>query len=81
MTLFLWHMTAYLLAILALWPLGFGHEQDSTARWWIERPVWILVPGLILAAIVAAVGRLERPPRTLVVHGADRPGRGRTPGR
>jgi hypothetical protein len=81
MTLFLWHMTAYLLAILALWPLGFGHEQDSTARWWIERPVWILVPGLILAAIVAAVGRLERPPRTLVDHGADRPGRGRTPGR
>ncbi|MCA1727695.1 MAG: acyltransferase, partial [Actinobacteria bacterium] len=24
MTLFLWHMTAYLLAILGLWPLGFG---------------------------------------------------------
>jgi hypothetical protein len=62
MTLFLWHMTAYLIAILALWPLGFGHEQDSTARWWIERPVWILVPGLILTAIVLAVGRFERRP-------------------
>ena len=37
MTLFLWHMTAYLLAILLLWPLGFGHQQDSTARWWRER--------------------------------------------
>ena len=60
MSLFLWHMTAYLLAILALWPLGFGHEHDTTARWWLERPLWVLVPGLILAAIVSAVGRFER---------------------
>ncbi len=30
MTLFLWHMTAYLPAILLLWPLGFGHQHDST---------------------------------------------------
>ena len=88
MTLFLWHMTAYLLAILALWPLGFGHEQDSTARWWLERPVWIVVPGLILAAIVAAVGRFERPRgriapdgRSLGGHGPDGSGRDRTPQR
>ena len=30
MTLFLWHMTAYLLAVLLMWPLGLGHETDST---------------------------------------------------
>jgi len=63
MTLFLWHMTAYLLAILLLWPLGFGQQQDSTARWWLERPVWIVVPGLILVGIVALVGRFERGPK------------------
>jgi hypothetical protein len=84
MTLFLWHMTAYLIVALALWPLGFGREQDSTARWWLERPVWILVPGLVLAAIVVLVGRFERPRRpqpagrTLGVDGADRPRRDRT---
>lgn len=61
MSLFLWHMTAYLLAILALWPLGYGREQDSTARWWIERPLWILAPAAILAAILAIVARFERP--------------------
>ncbi|MGQ0668531.1 MAG: acyltransferase family protein [Actinomycetota bacterium] len=61
MTLFLWHMTAYLVVILALWPLGFGREHDSTPRWWLERPLWLIVPGLLLAAIVAIVGRLERP--------------------
>jgi hypothetical protein len=60
MTLFLWHMTAYLLAIIALWPLGFGRQADSTARWWAERPVWELAPAGILAVIVVLVGRFER---------------------
>jgi peptidoglycan/LPS O-acetylase OafA/YrhL len=60
MTLFLWHMTAYLLALLLLWPLGFGREQDSTARWWLERPIWEIVPGVVLLGLVAVFGRSER---------------------
>jgi hypothetical protein len=56
-------MTAYLLAVLALWPLGFGRPQDSTARWWLERPLWIGAPALILAGLVAIFARFERPPR------------------
>src|SRR5207247_610316 len=34
MTLFLWHMTAYLLAVLVLWPLGLVHQlaHDLEAR-------------------------------------------------
>jgi len=59
MTLFLWHMTAYLIAILILWPMGFGHESEPTARWWLERPLWIAVPGLLLVALVAGFGRFE----------------------
>jgi hypothetical protein len=61
MTVFLWHMTAYLLVILALWPLGFGHQTDSTARWWGERVMWEVVPAIVLAGIVAVLGRYERP--------------------
>lgn len=61
MTMYLWHMTAYLLAILMLWPLGFGHEHEGTARWWLERPLWIGVPAVILAGLVRIVGRFERP--------------------
>jgi hypothetical protein len=63
MTLFLWHMTAYLLAVLALWPLGLGQQHDSTVGWWFERPIWIAVPAAILALLVAVFGRFERPLR------------------
>jgi Acyltransferase family len=63
MTLFLWHMTAYLLAILVLWPLGLGHYTDSTAGWWAERIIWFAVPGAFLAGLVATFGRFERPRR------------------
>ncbi len=59
MTLFLWHMTAYLLAILLLWPLGFGQQPEPTARWWAERPLWVVVPGVILLLLVRVFGRFE----------------------
>ena len=59
MTLFLWHMTAYLIAILAWWPMGLGRESEPTLRWWAERPVWIVVPGLLLVGLVALFGRFE----------------------
>ena len=59
MTLFLWHMTAYLVAILVLWPLGLGREGEPTGRWWLERFVWLAVPGVLLAGLVALFGRFE----------------------
>jgi Acyltransferase family len=60
MTLFLWHMTAFLLAVLVLWPLGLGQQHDSTPGWWLERPIWIAVPAAFLAILVAIFGRFER---------------------
>lgn len=59
MTLFLWHMTAYLLVILVLWPAGFGRQDGPNLRWWLERPLWIAVPGAVLLGLVALVGRFE----------------------
>ena len=61
MTLFLWHMTAFGMAMIVLWPLGLGHQTRPTASWWLERPLWILVPGGCLALLVAIFGRFERP--------------------
>jgi hypothetical protein len=61
MTLFLWHMTAFLLAVLTLWPLGFGGQTDTDPSWWLERPLWIAISGAYLAGFVALFGRIERP--------------------
>ena len=61
MTLFLWHMTAFLLAVLVLWPLGFGRETSGTTAWWLERFLWVGLPTVFLAGLVAVFGRFERP--------------------
>ncbi|MCA1833439.1 MAG: acyltransferase [Actinomycetota bacterium] len=60
MTLFLWHMTAFLLAVVALWPLGFGHGGESNARWWSERPLWLVAPGAVLSVMIAVFARYEQ---------------------
>jgi hypothetical protein len=61
MTIFAWHMTAWMVAALAwerlVGPLG----ATADAGWWSTRPVWIVLPGLLLAALVATFRRLERP--------------------
>jgi hypothetical protein len=61
MTLFLWHLTAFAVAILALYPAGAGREVEPTASWWLQRPLWVIAPLLILAPMVAVFARFERP--------------------
>ena len=61
MTLFLWHLTALVIAILLLYPLGFGHPVTVTARWWAERVLWLAVPAVLLIGLVWIFGRFERP--------------------
>jgi hypothetical protein len=60
MTIFLWHMTAYLIVIELAWPLGLGRQLESTPRWWLERPFWIVAPAMALLTLVAFFGRFER---------------------
>lgn len=61
MTIFTWHMTAWMLAALAwerlVGPLG----ATADAGWWSTRPMWVVLPGLVLAALVVTFRRLERP--------------------
>ncbi len=61
MTLFLWHMTAYLCAVLVLWPMGLAREHDSTAAWWLQRPLILGLSGVFLLGLIAVFGRFERP--------------------
>lgn len=63
MTLYLWHLTAMVIVIgLSLLTAGLGlGVEPLSAAWWLSRPVWFLVVGLVTMALVALMGRFERP--------------------
>ncbi|MGH4007721.1 MAG: acyltransferase family protein [Pseudonocardiaceae bacterium] len=59
LTLFVWHMTAYVGFLWIFEGLGGRLGDEPTLQWWLQRPLWLLGPGLVLAALVALVGRAE----------------------
>lgn len=61
MTVFLWHLTALLVAVVTAYPLGFPQYEGGTAAWWITRPLWLATLTLILVPIVAVFCRFEKP--------------------
>src|SRR5215211_3497017 len=61
MTLFLWHLTALVLAVPVLHPLGLTQPLPGSPTWWALRPLWLLVPAALLVPLVAVFSRLERP--------------------
>jgi hypothetical protein len=65
MTLFLWHLTALVLAVLALHPLGLTHPRPGTLIWWAMRPLWGLASAALLLPLVALFARFEHPRRGL----------------
>jgi fucose 4-O-acetylase-like acetyltransferase len=61
MTVFLWHLTALLVAVLVAFPLGFPQPRGGTAAWWLLRPVWLVILTGLLSGFVVAFSRFERP--------------------
>jgi hypothetical protein len=61
MTVFLWHLTALLATIGALYPLGFPQPDGGTAAWWLTRPLLFGAALVPLTVFVALLGRFERP--------------------
>ena len=59
MTVFLWHMTALLAALTLFEAAGLRIYPEPTAAWWAQRPLWLLVPGVLLAALVALFAPAE----------------------
>jgi fucose 4-O-acetylase-like acetyltransferase len=62
MSVYLWHLTAMVGVIaMANWLGGFGlHLPPGSTAWWLTRPVWMLVLGLVLFGFLTVVGRFER---------------------
>ncbi|MDA0634411.1 acyltransferase [Nonomuraea sp. MCN248] len=61
MTAFLWHMTAALFGVLALYPTGVLPEPPPGSPAWLAwRVPWLLVLALFLAVLVAVFGPVEQ---------------------
>jgi hypothetical protein len=60
MTVFIWHMTALLVAIEVLDELGLHTLSRPTTVWWVQRPFWLVVPAMVLAGFVATFSRFEQ---------------------
>ena len=62
MTIYLWHITVMVLLGSVLYlsgGFGFG-VQPGTQEWWLTRPVWIGVLGILLVPLALALSVLER---------------------
>lgn len=60
MTLYLWHMTAMAVAALTLRLFGVGATARSTVEWWIQRPLWIVVAAVCMAALIVCFAAIRR---------------------
>ncbi|MBW3594276.1 MAG: acyltransferase family protein [Actinobacteria bacterium] len=61
MTVFLWHLTALLIAVAIAYPLGFPQHEGGTAAWWATRPLWLAILTATLVPLVLVFWRFEKP--------------------
>jgi hypothetical protein len=63
MTLFIWHLTATTLVVLAAYLAGgIGLRlEPGSAEWWWTRLPWVMANAIALAPLVVAFGGFERP--------------------
>ncbi|WP_108787675.1 acyltransferase family protein [Erythrobacter sp. Alg231-14] len=63
MTVYLWHLTAFVLVMTVVW-LAFGgmglNSVPGTADWWISRPMWLGIYILALLPMIAIFAKHER---------------------
>ncbi len=59
MTVFTWHMTALVMAIGVFQLVGGTLLEQPTAGWWLQRPLWVLLPGVFLAGLIGLFARFE----------------------
>jgi fucose 4-O-acetylase-like acetyltransferase len=58
-TVYLWHLTAFVIVFLIFLPLGFVKESVGTHMWWLQRPIWIIGSAVILLFLVKIFARFE----------------------
>ncbi len=62
MTVYLWHLTAFVLVLVAAWLMG-GIGLDvvpGSSGWWLARPLWFALYVAALLPLIAIFSRFER---------------------
>ncbi|GIH66757.1 hypothetical protein Msi02_75740 [Microbispora siamensis] len=59
LTIFLWHMTAYLVVLWAYEGLGGTLPAQPTAGWWAQRWLWLVAPSVVLVVLAVLFVRVE----------------------
>ncbi|MGK2316574.1 hypothetical protein [Gordonia rhizosphera] len=59
-TVFLWHMTAYLIVVTIFEGLGRRLQTEPSTDWWAQRWFWLLAPLAVLVVVVAVFAPVER---------------------
>lgn len=59
MTIYLWHLSAYAITFLLLYPIGLGRSTGGSVRWWLERPIWVVLSTIFLIVLIRLFGRFE----------------------
>lgn len=62
MTVYLWHLTAFVLVVVAAWLMG-GVGLDlapGSSAWWLARPVWFALYIAVLLPLIAVFSPFER---------------------
>ena len=62
MTVYLWHLTAFILVMIGAWLFGgIGLETPpGSGAWWLARPVWFVLYVVSLLPLIAIFARYER---------------------
>src|SRR6266508_3718034 len=55
--LFLFHNTGWAIAFSLLWLTGYRPPSQPTPAWWVQRPIWLLVPLVCTIPVILVVGR------------------------
>lgn len=61
MTVYLWHLTAFVLVMVAAWLLGgIGlHVEPGSTEWWLARPIWFALYIALLFPFILLFARYE----------------------
>jgi len=60
MTLYLWHLSALIIAVVVLYPLGFPQLAAGSVGWLAMKPIWLLIAAVPLVVLVAIFDRFDR---------------------